>query len=481
MFIRRPFLRFLSTTSIVFCAALLSVVPAIGAGSASAQPTNGPLARTVEAEDLRERSREEPLPPRPLRRPSPKRGAVLEAGSSSPHGDQVQPSLLTPAASDLTGVYDSSTSIADINGDGNLDLLITGDSNSDLKGRTYTTTLYLGDGQGGFTKANAGLPGVIGGSTSVADVNGDGNQDLLITGRDANSQSNKIAMLYLGDGQGGFTETEADLPGVNYGPSTSIADVNGDENPDILITGFTEDLTAALYLGDGQGGFTEAEAGLKGVRFSSTSIADVNGDGDPDLLITGEEFIKRKKNPTATLYLGDGQGGFSTANAGLTGVAGGSTSIADVDGDGNLDLLVTGDSGSGDTLNPSATLYLGDGNGGFTRANAGLPGVKDGSTSIADVNEDGNQDLLVTGNAGGGEILPAATLYLGQGEGALSEANAGLTGVESGSTSIADVNGDGNPDLLITGNASESITEQKPTATLYLGNGQGNFTKAGAN
>jgi len=521
----------------------------------------------------------------------------------------------------LTGVGFSSTSIADVDGDGNRDLLITGSSANSA----VTATLYLGDGQGGFSEAGAGLAGVRFSSTSTADVDGDGNPDLLITGEDANFDP--TATLYLGDGQGGFSEANAGLTGVGgsfVGGSTSIADVDGDGNPDLLITGLDAnfDRTATLYLGDGQGGFNEANAGLTGVKRSSTSIADIGGDDDLDLLITGRDVLfglvepstriytnrqnqsppnraptfardfsydrplapgvtlrrtieagdldgdplsiqltsgpsnvtvndrgngtaevvftpdrnqggdvydisvevsdsegatesfsapvevsplvaafsagltgversstsiadvdgdgnqdllitgeDANSDPSATLHLGDGQGGFSKANANLSGVENGSASIADVDGDGNQDLLITGPDASDA---PTATLYLGDGQGGFSEANANLSGVENSSASIADVDGDGNQDLLITGWDGSN---PTATLYLGDGQGGFAEAGAGLSGIRSGSTSIADIDGDGNKDLLIAG----SDASDAPTATLYLGDGQGGFSEANAN
>jgi predicted outer membrane repeat protein len=352
----------------------------------------------------------------------------------------------------LTGVRLGSSSIADVNGDGNKDLLITGSG---------TATLYLGDGQGGFAKADASsvLAGVAGSSSSVADVNGDGHKDLLIIGADANFDP--AATLYLGDGQGGFAKADAssNLTGVNEG-SSSIADVDGDGNKDLLITGEDPDTsrTATLYRGDGTGGFAEADASsnLTGVMNSSSSIADVDGDGNKDLLITG--FADNGR--TATLYFGDGQGGFAKADASstLTGVYESSSSIADVDGDGNKDLLITG----GDpNPNPTATLYFGDGQGGFTEADASsiLTGVYGGSSSIADVDGDGDKDLLITGSG-------TATLYLGDGQGGFAKADARLvqTGVYESSSSIADVDGDGNKDLLITGRDAN----YNPMAKLYL-------------
>jgi hypothetical protein len=133
--------------------------------------------------------------------------------------------------------------------------------------------------------------------------------------------------------------------------------VDGDGNPDLLITGRDEndDQTATLYLGNGEGGFAESGAGLTGVSGSSTSIADVDGDGHSDLLITGNAGTFSNSDPTATLYLGDGEGGFTEAGAGLTGAQVSSTSIADVDGDEAPDVLVTGFSGT--SLSLSSILY----------------------------------------------------------------------------------------------------------------------------
>ena len=97
--------------------------------------------------------------------------------------------------------------------------------------------------------------------------------------------------------------------------------------------------------------FTRAGAGLAGVWGGSSTLGDVDGDGNPDLVITGGDA---GGNPTSTVYLGDGSGGFSRADAGLTGVAIGSSTVGDVDGDGNPDLVITGADPNG---YPTTTLY----------------------------------------------------------------------------------------------------------------------------
>ena len=288
---------------------------------------------------------------------------TLLGAASGPHPKKVSANLVTRAAAGLTGVEGSSTSIADVNGDGSQDLLISGNAGSGPE-IDPTTTLYLGGGDGTFEEANVGLMGVSSSSVSIADVDNDENRDLLVVGLEENAGCFSVltATLYLGNGQGDFSEADAGLTGVTAS-STSIADVNGDGSQDILITGDPDpcnigDQTTTLYLGDGQGNFSEAGAGLTDVGGGSSSIADVDGDGNQDLLINGttREFdgFGRRPGRKATLYLGDGQGGFSEADAGLTGTNG-STSIEDIDGDGDLDLLITGL----DALfaEPSARIY----------------------------------------------------------------------------------------------------------------------------
>lgn len=252
-----------------------------------------------------------------------------------------------------------------------------------------------------FQDADAGLTGLSSSSSSFADVDGDGDQDLVIIGYDS---ADYTAILYINDGDGNFSDAGAGLTGVDRG-SISFADVDGDGDQDLVITGLgSTSPIAVLYTNDGAGNFTDAAAGLTGVRGSSSSFADIDRDGDQDLVITGEDS---GTNKIATLYINDGDGNFTEdAAAGLTGVDGSSSCFDDVDGDGDQDLLITG---SDSTNRPTIALYSNDGEGNYFKWFVDMEGTSSGSSSFADVDGDGDQDIVVTGR--GNSILYTKELY----------------------------------------------------------------------
>jgi hypothetical protein len=348
-------------------------------------------------------------------------------------------------------------------------------------GETFRFSVEARDGNGGSASVSfevevpevveavgAGLTGVeFGVSTSIADVDGQNGPDLLVAGKDGNG--NPTATLYLQQSNGTFQEAGAELTGVSFGASTAIADVDGRNGPDLLIAGGE---TATLYFQQPDGSFREAGAGLTGVEDGSISIADIDGENGPDLLIAGEDG---NSNPTTTLYLQQPDGSFQEADAGLSGVREPSTSIADIDQDGAPDLLIAGFDKVG---TPTTTLYLQQPDGGFQEAGGGLTGVGHASTSIADVDGQNGPDLLIAGEGERDPTTtdPTTTLYLQGPDGSFREANVGLTGAAFSSTVADDVNGDGAVDLLVTGRDKNFNL----MSTLYLQQPGGSFEKAGA-
>lgn len=367
----------------------------------------------------------------------------------------------------FTPAISGSIAFADVDGDGDQDVLITGDDS--FGANVQVSELYTNDGSGEYTKVE-GTPfdGVDDSSIAFADVDGDGDQDVLITGQ--NSSSVQVAKLYQNDGAGSFTEVSGTpFDGVLWS-SVAFSDVDGDGDHDVIITGRNSvfQLIAKLYTNDGNGVFSLAiGTPFEGVRLGSTSFSDVDNDGDDDVLITG---VNGAGVNTAKLYTNDGSGVFSEVlNTSFTGVSVSSSVFSDVDGDGDNDLLMIG----GISFGRVAELYINDGTGIFTRQ-AGTPfeGVRsNGGIAVADVDDDGDQDVVFAGrniNNNG-----STNFYLNNGSGIFTEAEDVPFEDIQGSVAFSDIDDDGDADLFMLGfnNESERI------ARLYLNNGDLGFSE----
>ncbi|MCB9360780.1 MAG: VCBS repeat-containing protein [Flavobacteriales bacterium] len=357
---------------------------------------------------------------------------------------QVQFQEVTP--SPFNGVTNSSIAFADIDGDNDQDILMTG---SDNLGGGAITNLYRNDGNGIFTLvAGTSFTGVYNSSIAFADIDGDNDQDVLITGYDNGNQN--ITELYTNDGSGNFTiASGTPLAGVNSG-SVAFADVDGDNDKDVLITGAN---SSKLYSNDGNGNFTLVNGTpFDGVSYSSIAFADIDGDNDQDVLITGDNSSQY----IAKLYTNDGSGNFTlVSGTPFTGVNSGAVAFADIDGDNDLDVLITGNKG---IVAPITFLYINDGSGNFTLVN-GTPfsSVMISSVVFADVDKDNDQDLLITGYSGGpsGDL---SELYSNDGNGNFTlVSGTPFIGVNSGSVAFADVDGDNDADLVLTGSGSSKL------------------------
>ncbi len=345
-------------------------------------------------------------------------------------------SPFTDIAPGLPGIFRGTPTWGDADGDGRLDILLTG--NTDDFGRI--ARIYHGNGDGSFTDSGALFTGVVRGAVAWGDHDRDGDLDLLITG---DTGAGKIARVYRNDGGGKFTDIAAGLQGVFNG-SVAWGDFDRDGDLDILLTGSTgTSRISRIYRNDG-GKFTDIGAGLMRVDDSAVAWGDLDGDGYPDILLTGNSDGGR----VAFIYHNNqGDGTFTETDPGLTGVDLGAVACADLDGDGDLDILLTGNTATG----PVSKIYRNDGGVRFTELATGLRGVCQGSVSCGDFDNDGDPDLVVSGNTinTGAELV--TTVYRNDGDGRFTDIQADLPGVRFCGAAWGDPDRDGDLDLLLAG------------------------------
>jgi sugar lactone lactonase YvrE len=291
-----------------------------------------------------------------------------------------------------TGVQQSQTMIAgDFNADGKEDLAILSMSSSDDE--NYVTAL-LGDGNGHFaapiTSVASQQPDeggdVITGSLVAADFNGDGKLDIAVVGDSVDTGG--VAVL-LGNGDGSFTATGANLaPDQGYG-QIATGDFNGDGIPDLLATTYFQPGGATVFLGQGNGKFTKGQQFAVDSFPSSIVVSDFNGDGKLDLAF-GYEF---GYSTGVIVYLGKGDGTFLEAPGSPFSGAGQSLVAGDFNGDGKLDLAGV------DNYNLQIDLFEGVGDGTFTEIvttpNVSQSFIGPFQIVAADFNKDGVPDLAM--------------------------------------------------------------------------------------
>lgn len=222
----------------------------------------------------------------------------------------------------------------DVDGQNGPDVIVTGVNAS------AETQLYLNDGSGNFTLFGTNLVGVFDSNIAFADINNDNFPDVLLSG--SNPSNDLVTILYTNDGNGNFTEV-ADTPfeGVDEGAS-AFADVDKQNGPDLLLTGRNSagSPITKLYLNDGSGHFTEvSDHPFEEVNNSAVAFADVNGDDFPDVLITGNG----ENSPIAKLYTNNGDGTFvEVSDVPFQQSGSGAIAFADYDGDQDQDVIITG-------------------------------------------------------------------------------------------------------------------------------------------
>ena len=398
---------------------------------------------------------------------------------STPQSDEMfsQPPVVGPvnfrkAVPHKTSGYNPySVAIADVNGDGKPDLIIANEeqSKTDPEG---SISVMFGRGDGTFHAAvNYSSGGESAYSVAVADVNGDGKLDLVVAngcfGSDCSAGS--VGVL-LGKGDGTFKKAVIYRSGAAsvFGSHVAVGDLNGDGKLDLAVantgsgcgSGCPEGLIGIL-LGNGDGTFRKAKTyrtgGFDGIGW--VEIADVNGDKKPDLVVANYCATECSYPPvegSVGVLMGNGDGTFKavkTYPSGGDGTA--SVAVADLNNDGKPDLLVAncGPEACGPgSPGGNVGVLIGNGNGTFKRVVNYQAANSPFNVVAADVNGDGKLDIVVSnwGTPNAGTNDGAVTVLPGKGNGTFRPAQTFPSGgAEAPSVAVADVNNDGRPDIVL--------------------------------
>jgi PKD repeat protein/predicted nucleotidyltransferase len=302
----------------------------------------------------------------------------------------------------LTEVYNSSVAWGDYDNDGDLDILLTGAADSGP-----VSKIYRNNGTNSFTEqTQIVLTGVKNSSVSWGDYDNDGDLDILLTGW---SDSGLISEIYRNNGDNSFTkQTNILLPGV-YKSSVVWGDYDNDGDLDILLSGASSrqwpfNLISKIYNNNGNNSFIEQnEINLTGIYQGSIAWGDYDNDSYLDILLTGWSNNEESNySYKSEVYRNNGNNSFTKqTNILLPGMNESSATWGDYDNDGDLDILLAGATGSSQTYNPISKIYQNNGDNTFTeQAGITLTGVFYSFAAWGNYDNDGDLDILLTGSNG---------------------------------------------------------------------------------
>ena len=262
-------------------------------------------------------------------------------------GGTVQEALrFTPTLSE------SSVDWGDTDNDGDLDLLLMGQSDvTDAGSQLSFTEIWQNNGAGDFDTLGVDLVGLNNGEALLADIDNDGDLDLATTG--VSSVGIRQFIVYANDLGVGFTDTGNDLPGMESS-DISFGDYDRDGDLDLAAGGVRSDDSpfTAIFTNDGAGSFVQLDISLPGIQGGDLAWGDYDNDQDLDLIIVGNIGQQQKVFRTYENTIGrsapDSAFAFDEIPI-LTGVDFSSVALADVDGDGDLDLVSSGTAGTPST------------------------------------------------------------------------------------------------------------------------------------
>jgi ankyrin repeat protein len=291
---------------------------------------------------------------------------------------------------------------------------------------------------------------------SLGDLDGDGDLDLVCS-----NMARNFSRVWMNDGGGRFTQTDQELTMQGHGVELADLDADGDLDAFVACAGFSDGRQeyserSKVYLNDGRGRFVDSAQDLGDLELSGTGVtlADVDGDGDVDAMVN---YFQHDN----IIYINDGGARFTKSDESFPGAA----TIGDLDGDGDPDYFAK-------VPGVGYRVALNDGTGAFIDYwQMEEPDVqRAGDAGLGDIDGDGDLDVVVANGSFRTEAAPSR-LLINDGSGAFTQANVMLPAVRNAGLAFADLNGDGHLDVV--------ATDFELPNQVWLGDGRGGLLDSG--
>jgi hypothetical protein len=333
-----------------------------------------------------------------------------------------------------------SIQLGDIDNDGDLDLIGISD--------VTTARLFKNNGVGVYTEELNGFIADPIENLRFVDIEGDGDLDIFVIRNTSTTATNRVYDIYENNGVGVLTKHQTigitnafDI--VAHRLQFAFGDVDGDNDMDMTLSGLTTQFSAKIWRYDGNYTFTQSFSGILQVSDGKTQFADLDNDGDQDLLVIGQ-------TPNSAFYhkyLNNGTGTFSLGNAdSLEGSFFGDFDLGDVDGDGDLDAVQVGSNRSTGVM----ATHRNNGGGHFS-SYFGVPAANYtvfSTVKFADFDNDGDLDIVGACKS----ASPNMNIFLNSGTGMFSP----MSGQPFGAVDfrievqVGDIDGDMDIDIVLT-------------------------------
>jgi hypothetical protein len=361
--------------------------------------------------------------------------------------------LFERTSDDFLPVYGSQIKWADLDNDDDLDIAYTGFAEG---ANSYYVNIYENT-NGSFTLKNAALPDIRNGAFAFGDYDRDNDLDILLSGL---SDAGNISALFENTGSLNFT-LKYSFPGL-INSHVSWFDIDNDEDLDFALTGVDDNSGGPdpfvekifVYENDGSA-FVEIQTDLPPCAQCSMDWADGNGDGRIDVIITG---FGGDDSGHTNLYLNEGDNTFQKDELSIfKDLYNGDVKWGDFDADGDMDLLASGAASDGLFF----TSVYENVQGTFTaREDIALHPISDSwrnGTAWVDYDNDGLLDILVTGRGTSSLVLEYIfKRYKNQGLGTFKEVEElAFEGLSDSSVDFGDFDNDGDVDLCFAGMSSQ--------------------------